>query len=202
MPTASTCGWSRNKEYPVPIEFRRLAIPGVILVEPKMFGDERGFFLEAYKHSEFVRAGISEHFVQDNHSRSSRGVLRGLHYQKNPKAQGKLVRCVQGRIFDAAVDIRSGSPTYGRWIGMELSGENPAMLYIPPGFAHGFLTLSETAEVLYKCTEEYSAADDRGIIWNDPDISISWPTEAPVLSGKDRGHPRLRDADNNFVFTP
>ena len=182
----------------MPFVFRRLVIPDVILIEPKLFGDQRGFFLEFYKHTEFVRAGIPEHFVQDNHSKSAKGVLRGLHYQKNPHAQGKLVRCLNGKIFDVAVDIRKGSPRYGKWVSAELTGENSHMLYVPPGFAHGFMVLSDSAEVIYKCTEEYSPADDRGIIWNDPDIGITWPVSAPVLSEKDEIHPRLREADNNF----
>jgi dTDP-4-dehydrorhamnose 3,5-epimerase len=184
----------------VPFKFTRLEIESLVLVEPQLFGDERGFFLEFYKRSDFVRAGIDEHFVQDNHSRSSRGVLRGLHYQKEPRAQGKLVRCLEGSIWDVAVDIRMGSPTYGKWVGRELSGENRLMLYVPPGFAHGFLTLSDSADVLYKCTEEYSPADDRGIIWNDPDIGVAWKMTDPVLSAKDATHPRLRDADNEFRF--
>ncbi len=182
----------------MPFVFRRLVIPDVILIEPKLFGDQRGFFLEFYKHTEFVRAGIPEHFVQDNHSKSAKGVLRGLHYQKNPHAQGKLVRCLNGKIFDVAVDIRKGSPRYGKWVSAELTGENSHMLYVPPGFAHGFVVLSDSAEVIYKCTEEYSPADDRGIVWNDPDIGITWPMSAPVLSEKDEIHPRLREADNNF----
>jgi dTDP-4-dehydrorhamnose 3,5-epimerase len=182
----------------MPFIFTPLEIPGVSLVEAKKFGDDRGFFMETYKHSDFANAGIREHFVQDNLSRSVRGVLRGLHYQKNPHAQGKLVRCLQGRIFDAAVDIRIGSATYGRWVGAELSGDNDLMLYVPAGFAHGFLVLSETAEVMYKCTEEYAPEDDRGILWNDPEVNIAWPVTEPVLSGKDRTHPLLKDADNNF----
>jgi len=177
-------------------------LPGLILVEPRVFADERGVFLETYRHSDFAAAGIPEHFVQDNHSRSSGGVLRGLHYQKVPRAQGKLVRCLAGRIFDVAVDIRTGSPAYGKWAGVELSGENNRMLYVPAGFAHGFLVLSDIAEVTYKCTEEYSPSHDRGIIWNDPDIGIRWPRPVPVLSAKDAQHPRLRDADNDFVYTP
>ncbi len=186
----------------MPFKFTQLEINGVVLVEPELFGDERGFFLEFYKRSDFLRAGIAEHFVQDNHSRSARGVLRGLHYQKDPRAQGKLVRCLQGAIFDVAVDIRKRSPTYGRWVGRELTGENRRMLYVPVGFAHGFLTLADGTEVLYKCTEEYAPAQDRGIIWNDPDIAITWQTAEPVLSGKDRALPRLRDADNDFLFAP
>lgn len=177
-----------------------LEIPGVVLIEAKKYPDDRGFFMEIYKHSNFANAGITEHFVQDNLSRSIRGVLRGLHYQKNPHAQGKLVSCLHGRIFDVAVDIRKGSVTYGRWAGAELSCDNNLMLYIPAGFAHGFLVLSETAEVLYKCTEEYAPGDDRGIQWNDPEIDIHWPITCPVLSEKDRTHPPLKDSDNNFVF--
>jgi dTDP-4-dehydrorhamnose 3,5-epimerase len=184
----------------MPFEFIPLKIPDVVLVKPKMFGDDRGFFMEAYKHSDFAAAGIADYFLQDNHSRSSRSVLRGLHYQKDPKAQGKLVRCLSGRIFDVAVDIRKSSPTYSRWVAEELTGENGLMLYVPPGFAHGFLVLSETADIVYKCTEEYAPESDRGIIWNDPDIDIAWPSAAPVLSTKDSGLPPLRDADNDFVY--
>jgi len=185
----------------MPFDCQRLTLPGLLLIAPKTFGDDRGLFLEIYKHSEFVRSGIPEHFVQDNFSRSVRGVLRGLHYQLGPKAQGKLVRCVRGSIFDVAVDIRKGSPTYGRWEGKELSGENGLMLYLPAGFAHGFLTLSDSAEVLYKCTEEYSPAHDRGIIWNDRDINIPWVVADPLLSDKDRIHPGLHEAENNFLYT-
>ncbi len=184
----------------MPFDFLPMAIPDLFLIETKTFGDERGVFLEIYRHSEFARSGIPEHFVQDNYSRSVRGVLRGLHYQLDPKAQGKLVRCVQGRIFDVAVDIRKGSPSYGRWVGQELSGENGLMLFVPAGFAHGFLTLSGSAEVLYKCTEEYSPSHDRGIIWNDPDINVPWAVTDPLLSDKDRLHPLLRDAENNFRY--
>ena len=186
----------------MPFDFRQMDIPGPLLIEPKVFGDDRGFFLEIYKHSEFINAGVPENFVQDNFSRSAKGVLRGLHYQKDPRAQGKLVRCMKGSIFDVAVDIRKGSPTYARWAGLELSEGNNLMLYVPGGFAHGFLTLSETAEVLYKCTAEYSPVDDRGIIWNDPDINIAWGEKAPLLSAKDGLLPILRKAENNFRYIP
>jgi len=182
----------------MPFEFEKLAIPGLILVKPKMFEDDRGFFLELYKHSDFVRGGIEEHLVQDNYSKSTKGVLRGLHYQKMPKGQGKLVICLKGRIFDVAVDIRKGSSQYGKWVGVSLTEESRHMLYVPPGFAHGFQVLSDAAEVLYKCTNEYSPADDRGIIWSDQDLNIAWPLGRPVLSAKDSVHPQLRDADNNF----
>ena len=194
----NTSGWWPNKRCRMPFEFTPLAIPGLLLITPKIFGDARGFFLELYKHSEFVRGGIREHLVQDNYSRSVKGVLRGLHYQKTPKAQGKLVVCLKGNIFDVAVDIRRGSPHYGAWAHAELSEENRHMLYVPPGFAHGFQVLSDSAEVLYKCTDEYSPGDDRGILWSDPDINIAWPLPDPVLSGKDKLLPLLRDADNDF----
>jgi len=181
----------------MPFEFEKLEIPEVILVKPKVFKDSRGFFLETYKESDFVKAGITRKFVQDNHSMSVKGVLRGLHYQKKPAVQGKLVRCVRGAIFDVAIDIRKGSPTFGKWVGVILSEENHFMLWIPPGFAHGFLTLSDRAEVLYKVSDsEYSPAHDAGIIWNDPDISIKWPLEdikEVILSEKDSKLPRLKD---------
>jgi len=186
----------------MPFEFTKLAIPSVVLISPKIFGDERGFFFELYKHSDFVHAGIRDHLVQDNYSRSARGVLRGLHYQKTPNAQGKLVICTKGNIFDVAVDIRRGSPFYGKWVGVELSADDRQMLYVPPGFAHGFQVISDVAEVMYKCTNEYCPAEDRGIVWNDPEINIGWPLSAPVLSDKDKLLPLLRDADNNFIFSP
>jgi len=185
----------------VPFKFTTFDIPGPVLIRPQVFGDSRGFFLELYKHTDFVRAGIPQHFVQDNYSKSARGVLRGLHYQKSPKMQGKLVFCLIGRIYDVSVDIRKGSPWYGKWIGIELSEENRYMLYIPPGFAHGFQVLSETAEVQYKCTGEYSPADERGVIWNDKDLNITWPFTDPTLSGKDAVNSLLRDADNDFTFS-
>jgi dTDP-4-dehydrorhamnose 3,5-epimerase len=184
----------------MPFTVHRLDIPELLLIEPGRFEDGRGFFMETYKHSNFLVYGIDEHFVQDNYSRSARGVLRGLHYQKNPHAQGKLVQCIKGAIFDVAVDIRRASPTYMRWVSIELTEEDTRLFYIPPGFAHGFLALSDVADVIYKCTGEYSAGHDRGIIWNDPDLQISWPVEKPVLSEKDSRHPFLRDADNNFVY--
>jgi len=184
----------------MPFHFRRLEIHDIILIEPDVFKDKRGFFMETYKHSDFVRIGIHEHFVQENYSKSQRGVLRGLHYQKNPNAQGKLVQCIKGDIFDVAVDIRRGSPTFGKWAGLKLSGKNRLILYIPPGFAHGFVVKSAFAEVLYKCTKEYSPEDERGIIWNDPDIDIHWRVKKPLLSGKDMSYPLLRDADIDFEY--
>jgi dTDP-4-dehydrorhamnose 3,5-epimerase len=184
----------------MPFTFKELSLPGVVLVTPKVFGDDRGLFSEMYKRSEFCQAGMPEYFVQDNYSRSSQLVLRGLHFQKNPRAQGKLVRCIKGLVFDVAVDLRKGSPTYGKWVGIELSEENRQMLYIPPAFAHGFLVLSGTAEIIYKCTEEYSPENERGIIWNDPVIHIDWPVKKPVLSEKDKALPLFKYADNNFEY--
>ncbi|MFH1227472.1 MAG: dTDP-4-dehydrorhamnose 3,5-epimerase [Planctomycetota bacterium] len=174
--------------------FVKLSIPEVILIEPAVFADARGFFIETYKHSEFVAAGITEHFVQDNHSYSVRNVLRGLHYQNEPNAQGKLVRCVKGAIWDVAVDIRKGSVTYGKWASAELSELNKLMLYVPADFAHGFVVMSDQADVMYKCTQEYSPENDRGIIWNDPDIGIEWPIKNPLVSDKDKKHPSLKNS--------
>ena len=182
----------------MPFYFTKLEIPDVIKITSEVLKDDRGFFMETYKYSEFLEHGITEHFVQDNVSKSKKNVLRGLHYQKNPKAQGKLIRCLKGRIFDVAVDIRKQSPTYGKWIGLEMSGEDTAMLYIPVGFAHGFVVLGEEAVVNYKCTQEYSSEHDKGILWNDPQINITWPIKDPILSMKDLKHPLLKDADNNF----
>ncbi|MEW6586873.1 MAG: dTDP-4-dehydrorhamnose 3,5-epimerase [Nitrospirota bacterium] len=184
----------------MPFTFKTLDIRGLVLVKPRIFGDSRGFFMETYRYSDFARMGITESFVQDNHSRSSRNVLRGLHFQRNPNAQGKLVQCVTGNIFDVAVDIRKGSPSFGRWAGAELSGDDRKMLYVPPGFAHGFLVLSESADVIYKCTKEYAPHDDRGIIWNDPDIAVAWPVKNPIVSEKDGRLPLLKDVDNNFEY--
>ncbi len=181
----------------MPFKFKRLSIPDVILIEPRVFGDDRGFFMETYKKSDFLKVGIREEFVQDNHSKSIKGVLRGLHYQLEPKAQGKLVRCIRGKIFDVAVDIRKNSPTFKKWVGVELSEDNKLMVYVPPGFAHGFLTLSEEAEVLYKTTEEYAPELDSGIIWNDEDIGVNWPIDMVdriILSEKDKKLPNLKNA--------
>jgi len=181
--------------------FQRLQIPEVILVESLNLKDGRGFFRETYKQSEFSANGIPFAFVQDNHSHSVRGVIRGLHYQKHPKAQGKLVVVTAGEIFDVAVDIRKGSATYGRWLGQSLSSENGLMLYIPPGFAHGFCAVSAEADVTYKVTTEYAPELDRGIVWHDPAIGIAWPIPEPILSPKDVALPLLKDADNNFEWS-
>lgn len=160
------------------------SLPGVLLIEPQVFRDERGFFTETFSTGKLDGSGIPSEFVQDNHSRSTYGVLRGLHYQlRSP--QGKLVHVARGKIFDVAVDIRVGSPTFAGWYGAELSDENLASLWIPPGFAHGFCVLSDVADVIYKCTTLYDADDDRGIAWNDPRIGIEWPLSDPVVSGKD-----------------
>ncbi|WP_312470513.1 dTDP-4-dehydrorhamnose 3,5-epimerase [Neobacillus sp.] len=176
-------------------------LPGVKIIEPKVFGDHRGWFMETYSEAMFEEAGINIKFVQDNQSFSAaKGTLRGLHYQLNPKAQTKLVRCTKGSIFDVAVDIRKGSPTYGKWFGIELSAENKKQLLIPKGFAHGFMTITEDAEVQYKVDELYAPECDRGIIWNDPAIGIEWPMEiTPVLSAKDEKAPLLVEAENNFI---
>ena len=173
----------------MPFTFERTKISDVIVVTPKVFKDERGFFLETYKRSEFRAAGITEGFVQDNRSYSTRGVIRGLHYQTDPAAQGKLVCAIAGTIFDVAVDIRKVSPVFGKWVGIELSAKNKKMLYIPTGFAHGFAVLSETAEVAYKVTSEYSAEHEAGILWNDPEIGIEWPVTKPLVSAKDKENP-------------
>jgi dTDP-4-dehydrorhamnose 3,5-epimerase len=176
------------------VRFEPTAIPEVIRVEPRVFEDARGFFLETYHARKFAEAGIAAPFVQDNHSFSARGTLRGLHMQ-SAFAQGKLVRCTAGEIFDVAVDARRGSPGFGRWVGETLSAGNFRMLWIPPGFLHGFCVLSESAHVQYKCTELYHPEDEVGVIWNDPDVGIAWPMSAPTLSAKDAALPRLRDVE-------
>jgi len=179
----------------MPFIFEKLKIPEIQIITPRVFKDNRGIFFEAFKQSEFTANGITEKFVQDNISHSSKGVLRGLHYQIEPYAQGKLVRCVSGAIFDVAVDIRKSSPTFGQWDTIELNDENKKMIYIPPGFAHGFYTLSENAEVMYKTTSEYHLQSERGIIWNDKDINVKWPDEKPLLSEKDSTLKGLKEAD-------
>ena len=175
------------------MNFIETPLPGVIVIEPKVFPDPRGFFMETYHLARFREHGIVDAFVQDNHSRSSHGVLRGLHFQE-PNPQGKLVRCTRGALFDVAVDIRTGSPHFGKWFGVELSEENKKMLWVPPGFAHGFCVVSETADLVYKCTALYEPANDRGVAWNDPEIGIAWPVTSPTLSAKDEKAPRLREA--------
>lgn len=172
-------------------------IPEVKIVEPQVFGDDRGFFMEAWQRRKFAALGIEAEFVQDNHSRSTRGVLRGLHYQIR-QPQGKLVRCIAGRVFDVAVDLRRTSPSFRHWVGVELSADNKRMLWIPEGFAHGFLVLSETADILYKASDYYAPAHDRSLRWDDPELGIEWPLaagEKPVLSDKDAAAPSLAEAE-------
>ncbi len=181
-------------------KFQRLEIPDVILIEAQAFEDQRGLFMESYKRSDFSANGIHDIFVQDNYSHSLRRVLRGLHYQKHAKVQAKLVTVLRGEIFDVAVDIRRGSPTYARWVGKVLSAKDCRLLYIPVGFAHGFCALSEEADVLYKVTAEYAPELDRGVIWDDPEIGIRWPINDPTVSPKDAELPLLRLADNDFLY--
>ncbi len=184
----------------MPLECERLSLPGVLLFIPTVHRDERGHFFESYKCSDFSHFGVREQFLQDNQSDSIYATLRGLHFQKPPKAQAKLVRALHGEIFDVAVDIRKGSPSYGRWVGVRLSSENKKMLYLPVGFAHGFCVISERAEVLYKVSEEYSPQHEGGMLWNDPDLAIEWPIPTPVLSKKDTVYPRLKEIDSPFIF--
>jgi len=172
------------------------SLPGVLLIKPKVYGDARGFFMETFnerRYSELGIPGLGRRFVQDNYSRSARGVLRGLHFQrKHP--QGKLVEVIKGAVFDMAVDIRQGSSSFGQWVGVELSEDNHHQLWVPPGFAHGFCVLTDIADFQYKCTEFYRPEDEGGIIWSDPDIGIDWPIENPLLSEKDQANPRLSEA--------
>lgn len=186
----------------MPFEFKPFStLPEVILIETKAFPDARGWFAETYKKSDFSRNGISSEFLQDNHSRSTtKDILRGLHFQNEPAAQGKLVRCLTGEVFDVAVDIRAGSPTCTKWVSTNLSAENRRMIWVPPGFAHGVLTVSDIAEIAYKVTAEYSPAHDRSIRWNDPQIGVNWPVANPILSKKDAEAPLLRDSDCNFLW--
>lgn len=172
-------------------------IPDVLIIEQKVFGDDRGFFYESFNERAWREAtGLDVHFVQDNHSKSTKGVLRGLHYQLPPVAQGKLVRCVAGEVFDVAVDIRKNSPTFGKWVGVKLSAENKRQFWLPEGFAHGFVVLSDVAEFLYKTTDYYSPENERSIIWDDADLKIKWPVDSPRLSTKDADAP----AFNNAVY--
>lgn len=166
------------------------ALPGVLIIEPRVFSDERGFFLETYHAKRYAEAGLQATFVQDNHSRSCRGTVRGLHFQQQ-RPQGKLVRVIEGEIFDVAVDIRTNAPTFGQHVAVMLSADNFLQLYVPPGCAHGFCVTSEVAQVEYKCTELYDADDERGLMWNDPALTIAWPTAEPILSTRDQGHPTL-----------
>jgi len=179
----------------MPFQFRKLEIPGPVLIEPRSFPDDRGYFMETYARSAFLAAGIDCEFYQDNFSVSKKNVMRGLHFQKAPKEQGKLVQVVQGRVFDVVVDIRPGSETFGRWLGVELSAENRNIFWIPPGFAHGFLSLADNSIFLYKVTQEYSPNDDAGIRFDDSEIGVVWPIERDtmIISNKDKALPPLRD---------
>jgi dTDP-4-dehydrorhamnose 3,5-epimerase len=185
----------------MPFSFKKLEIPDVILVEAKTFPDDRGFFMESFKESEFNKNGINTKFVQDNYSRSTKGVLRGLHYQKNPMAQAKLITAIKGEIFDVAVDVRKNSPTFGKWVGEILSEKNHKLLFVPQGFAHGFQVLSDEVDVIYKVDNEYSPENDRGVLWNDPDIGVKWPLQDSLISDKDKKQPLLKDADINFSYS-
>ncbi len=178
----------------MPFIFEKTELSEVIIIKPSIFKDQRGTFFESYKHSEFADNGITQNFVQDNCSKSTKGVLRGLHYQVEPFTQGKLVRCICGSVFDVAVDIRKSSATFGKWVGYTLSEENNNMLYIPPGFAHGFQALTDIAEVAYKVTAEYNAESERSLKWNDPEIGINWPVQEVLLSEKDKIAPALGEA--------
>jgi dTDP-4-dehydrorhamnose 3,5-epimerase len=178
----------------MPAKFTRLSIPELILIEPRVFSDDRGYFCETYKKSEYSANGIDAEFVQDNHSFSTKGILRGLHFQRVPHAQGKLVRVIDGTIWDVAVDVRRSSPTFGKWCGVELSGDNHKIFWIPTGFAHGSVCLSETVHLLYKCTAEYNKAFEGGIRWDDPSLNIDWPLKDSTLSEKDAVLPYLKDA--------
>ena len=179
------------------MRFTPMAVPDVLLVEPELFGDERGFFMETWHAAKFAAAGVGATFVQDNHSRSGQGILRGLHYQIE-HAQGKLLRVVAGEVFDVAVDLRRSSPTFGRWVGVTLSAANGHQLWVPPGFAHGFYVTSESADVVYKCTDVYAPAHERTLRWNDGDVGVGWPLvggRAPTLSKKDAAGVSLRHAE-------
>ena len=174
------------------MEIEKTSIDGVLLIKPKVWGDARGYFVETWQKERYEAAGIALPFVQDNHSMSRRGILRGLHYQKT-RPQGKLVSVSLGRVFDVAVDIRKGSPTFGKWFGVELTQENQWQLWIAPGLAHGFVVVSEEAHFHYKCTDYYCPSDEAGIRWNDPDIAVAWPVDNPLLSAKDTVAPFFRD---------
>ncbi len=180
--------------------FSRLSIPGLILVETDSFTDDRGYFFEQYKNSAFRQNGVSGAFSQESFSNSKKGVIRGLHFQKKPMAQGKLVSVLSGSIFDVAVDIRPRSPHFGKWAGVNLSGSDHKSLWVPPGFAHGFASLEDDTLVLYKTTKEYSKEDEAGIVWSDPDLAITWPIQSPILSEKDSRHPRFRDLYSDSTY--
>ncbi len=184
----------------MPFTFIKARIDDVVVIQPRILHDGRGFFAEVFKASEFEANGIKETFVQVNHSKSQKNVLRGLHYQLAPKAQAKLISVLKGEILDVAVDIRKGSPSFGQWVSEKLSEDNKRMLYVPVGFAHGFCALTEDVEIMYYCSQEYDPALDRSILWNDPQINISWPVTEPIISPKDAGGKLLKEAENNFIY--
>ena len=186
----------------MPFTVERLEIPEVLLIRPKRFEDERGFFVETYKRSDFKNFGIATDFLQDNYSMSRKGVFRGLHYQLEPAAQGKLLRALTGRLWEVAVDIRRGSPTFGKWTGAYLTADEGTIMWIPVGFAAGVVALEDGSQLFYKTTAEYSKPHERGILWSDPEIGIRWPGafDRPLVSEKDRAHPPLKDSDINFVY--
>ena len=184
----------------MPFIFNKTKIKDVIWIEPKVFGDNRGFFMESYKKSEFVQNGITCEFVQDNHSKSTKGVLRGLHYQAAPKSQAKLIRCSKGKIYDVVVDLRKNSTTFGQWLKIELSEENKHMLFVPEGFAHGFTVLSDEAELIYKTNTEFSPEHDRGLLWCDKEVNIDWGIDfEPILSEKDKIQPTLKEIQSDLI---
>jgi dTDP-4-dehydrorhamnose 3,5-epimerase len=192
MDTGGGCDRHPTAEDPRDMNVIETTLKGVLIIEPKVFGDARGFFMETWNRARYEEAGFPAGFIQDNLSRSRKGVLRGLHYQK-PYAQGKLLSVIEGEIFDVAVDIRRGSPDFARWVGVVLSGENKRQLYVPPGFAHGFCVVSDTAVVTYKCTELYHPEADKGVRWDDPRIGVEWPLTDPAVSDKDGRAPLLED---------
>lgn len=177
----------------------KTSMEGILLIEPDLFGDSRGFFMESYSRKKYAELGINMEFVQDNHSKSVKNTLRGLHYQLNP-GQDKIVRVVSGEVFDVVVDMRHGSPSFGKWEGFILSAENKRQLFVPIGFAHGFCVLSDEAEFLYKCSDYYSPLDERGVIWNDPDLNVKWPIDNPILSERDKKNKFFRDMNKDFIY--
>ncbi len=184
----------------MPFKFQKLDFPGVVLIEAETFNDNRGYFLETYKRDDFKEAGIDVNILQVDHSRSEKNVIRGMHYQKLPMAQAKIIDVINGEIFDVVVDLRNGSPSYGKWLGMHLGGKTRQMLFVPEGFAHGFCAISETAEIVYYCTQVYAPEHQRGILWSDPQINISWPVKNPIVSEKDINLSLFNKADHNFTY--
>lgn len=183
------------------MEIIKTTIQDLVIIKPRVFADDRGYFFESYSKEAFHKLGLDMEFVQDNESKSQKDVLRGLHFQKPPYAQGKLVRVIQGAVIDVAVDLRSGSETYGKWEAVELSAENKLMFWVPPGFAHGFVTLEDDTVFAYKCTAPYNKESEGSLVWNDPELNIDWKTESPILSEKDKTGPSLKDFVSPFLFS-